>query len=158
MKNMQAYFGIFHPFKKGDGEGWLGGFGVTFPDVSGAITEGHDLDEAVSMAVEALSIILGWGRKGREYKAPSSYEEVRAQAKPDELVFPIMPDERIVAANSPKKRVQVMLPGRQLSAIGGVTRDIEGMDRSKFIALAIDYYLAEKYPDAAQEPEEAEAA
>ena len=144
---MQAYFGIFRPEKEAGWEGW---YNVTFPDVPGALTAGHDLGEALSMAVEALSMILGDGRKGRDYKDPSRYEDILAQAEPGDLVFPVMPDERIIIAHSPKKRVSIMMPGSQLSQIAGITKDIEGLDRSKFISKAVDFYIAEKYPEAAR--------
>ena len=152
---MQAYFGIFRPEKEAGWEGW---YNVTFPDVPGAITAGHDLSEALSMAVEALSMILGGGRKGRDYTDPSTYEAILAKAAPDDLVFPVIPDERIIIANSPKKRVSVMLPGSQLSLIASITKDIEGLDRSKFISKAVDFYVAEKYPEAVVLPEASEAA
>ncbi len=113
------------------------------------------------MAVEALSMILGDGRKGRDYQDPSPYEAVLAKAEPGDLVFPVIPDERIMIANSPKKRVSVMLPGAQLSLIAGITKDIQGLDRSKFISKAVDFYVAEKYPEAVaaqqEELEEAES-
>ena len=144
---MQAYFGIFRPEKEA---GWEGHYGVTFPDVPGAITSGRDLDEALKMAVEALSIILGCGRKGKDYTAPSSYEEIQSGTEPGDLVFPVMPDERIIIAHSPKKRVSIMMPGSQLSQIAGITKDIEGLDRSKFISKAVDFYISEKYPEAAR--------
>lgn len=145
------FYAVFKPAEEG-------GYCVFFPDVPGALTQGETIGEALSMAVEALSMILCDGRKGRDYKAPSSYEEILAKAEPGDLVFPVMPDERIIAANSPKKRVSVMLPGRQLSTIGGITKDIEGLDRSKFISLAIDHYVAEKYPDALEHRENMEEA
>jgi predicted RNase H-like HicB family nuclease len=149
---LSAYYGIFRPV---DDEGWEGGFDVTFPDVPGAITVGHNLDESLSMAVEALSMILGSGRKGKDYRDPSSYEAILAQAEPGDRVFPVLPDSRLIVANSPKKRISLMLPSSQLSIIGSITNDVEGLDRSKFIAHAIDYYLAEKYPDAVSQSAEA---
>ena len=146
---MSIYHALFHPEE-------VGGYSITFPDVPGAITQGDTVEEGLEMAVEALSMILGDGRKGRDYREPSTYAEILAKAEPGDLVFPVRPDERIMAAYSPKKRVSVMLPGRQISTIGGITKDIEGLDRSKFISLAIDHYVAAKYPDAVNAPETAE--
>lgn len=39
------------------------------------------------MAIDALSGLLVVGRKGREYGAPSSYEEVKSFAKEGEVDF-----------------------------------------------------------------------
>lgn len=149
---MQVYYALFHPAKEG-------GYTVTFPDAPAAVTEGDTVEEAVDMAIDALSIILAWGRKGREYKDPSGFAEIQAKAEPGDLVFPIAPDWRIMEEHRPKKRVNVMLPGAQLEAIESITKGVAGLDRSKFIARAVDYYLAEKYPEAARTAElEPEAA
>ena len=140
---MQVYYALFHPAKEG-------GYTVTFPDAPAAVTEGDTVDEAVDMAIDALSTVLAWGRKGREYKDPSGYAEIQAQAEPGDLVFPIPPDWRIMEEHRPKKRVNVMLPGSQLDAIAGIVDGVAGLDRSKFIARAIDHYLEDKYPEAAR--------
>ena len=147
---MKIYYALFHPAKEG-------GYTVTFPDAPAAVTEGDTVEEAVDMAVDALSIILGCGRKGREYNDPSGYDAVLAKAKPGDLVFPISPNEQTVEDNRPKRRVNVMLPGAQLDAIAGIVDDAPGLDRSKFISRAIAYYMAEKYPDAALAPAAAES-
>ena len=131
---MQIYYALFHPTEKG-------GYTVTFPDAPAAVTEGDTVEEAVDMAIDALSIILGWGRKGRKYNDPSLHEVVRAQAEPGVLVLPIVPDWRIMEENRPKRRVNVMLPGAQLDAIAGIVADAPGLDRSKFIARAFGHYL-----------------
>ncbi len=135
---MQRYYAIFHPAPEG-------GYCVEFPDAKPACTQGDDLDEALAMAVDSLSTILAWGRKGREYGEASSYENVSAQAAPGDLVFPVVPDERIMSEHRPKQRVNVMLPTSQLDAIARVVAGEQGMDRSKFIAQAVDFYLGEKY-------------
>jgi predicted RNase H-like HicB family nuclease len=51
------------------------------------LTQGETLDEALEMAVDALSAMLVQGRKGREYGAPSNFKAVAAQAEPGDLVF-----------------------------------------------------------------------
>ena len=140
---MPIYYALFHPAKEG-------GYTVTFPDAPAAVTEGDTVEEAVDMAIDALSTILAWGRKGREYNDPAPYDAVLAKAEPGTLVFPIAPDWRIMEEHRPKRRVNVMLPGSQLDAIAGIVDGAAGLDRSKFIARAIDHYLAEKYPDALQ--------
>lgn len=140
---MQRYYALFHPAKEG-------GYNVEFPDLECGYTQGRTLDEALDMATDLISGVLVVGRKGRDYHDPSSYEAILAKAQADDLVFPIVPSERIMAAYQPKKRVNIMLPEVQLEAIAEIVDGAAGLDRSKFIARAVDYYLAEKYPEAAR--------
>ena len=140
---MNRYYALFHPATEG-------GYNVEFPDCECGYTEGDTLEEALDMAEDLISAILAGGRKGREYHDPSSYEAILAQAEPGDLVFPIMPNERIMEEYRPKRRVNVMLPGSQLDAIAGIVSESPGLDRSKFITRAIAHYLAEEYPDAAR--------
>jgi predicted RNase H-like HicB family nuclease len=131
---MLTYYAIFY---KLDDKEW----GVRFPDAPSIHTIGHDQNEALEMAIDALSGMLVVGRKGREYQAPSSYEEVIAMAKNGEVVFPVVPNEKIMEEYSPKKRVNVMLPVDRLDTIAEIIKESEGLDRSKFITKAIDYYV-----------------
>ena len=49
------YIGRFeHYSNKEEGEYWV----ITFPDVSGCVTQGYTFKEAVEMAKEALALIL----------------------------------------------------------------------------------------------------
>lgn len=146
---MQRYYALFHPAENG----W---YAVEFPDLECGYTQGKTLEEALDMATDLISGVLVVGRKGRDYHDPSSYEAILAKAQSGDLVFPVVPSERIMAAYRPKKRVNIMLPEVQLEAIAGIVDGTAGLDRSKFIARAVDYYLAEKYPEAARKaaPEE----
>ena len=56
---MGTYYAIFYKLEDG-------GWGVKFPDAQSIHTSGKDLDEALFMAVDALSGLLVIGRKGRE--------------------------------------------------------------------------------------------
>ena len=138
---MQRYYALFHPAPEG-------GYNVEFPDCECGYTEGNTLEEALDMAEDLISAIIAGGRKGREYNDPSDFEAIQAKAEPGDLVFPVMPNPRIMEEYRPKKRVNVMLPDGQLDAIAGIVDGVAGLDRSKFIARAIDHYLAAKYPDA----------
>ena len=80
---MLIYYGIFY---KLDGKAW----GVRFPDAHSTHTGGHDLNNCLEMALDALTLMLEVGRKGIEYEEPCSYEDIIVQAKKDELVFPII--------------------------------------------------------------------
>ncbi|GAB6193888.1 hypothetical protein [Desulfocastanea catecholica] len=62
-------------------------------------------------------------------------------AKEGEVVFPLVPNEKIMEDYSPKKRVNVMLPVDRLDTIADIIKQSDGLDRSKFITKAIDYYV-----------------
>jgi metal-responsive CopG/Arc/MetJ family transcriptional regulator len=62
-------------------------------------------------------------------------------AQDSELVFPVVPNEKIMEDYSPKKRVNVMLPVDCLDTIARIIQDSSGLDRSKFITRAIDCYV-----------------
>ena len=130
---MVAYYAIFYKL----GDQW----GVRFPDAPSIHTGGSDIEEAVAMAVDALSGILIVGRKGREYFAPSRFEAVKAQAEEDDLVFPIIPTESAMDEYRPKKRVNVMVPVNLLEKIDEHVKSVAGMDRSKFFSEAAERSL-----------------
>lgn len=93
------------------------------------------------MAIDALSGILVVGRKGREYFTPRNYEEIQAEAKEGELVFPVVPDEKIMESYKPKKRINIMIPTELLDRISEFLEDKKGLDRSKFICDVVDMHL-----------------
>lgn len=65
---MVSYFALFDPDKE------AGGFVVTFPDVSGCVTQGDDLAEASSMAEDALATMLSYMMsQGEEIPAPKPH-------------------------------------------------------------------------------------
>jgi len=71
-------------FEKGEVKGYC----VTFPDLPGCITEGDNLDEAVSMAREAVAVHLyGMEEDGDRIPAPTAPEEI--QAPPGAFVTPV---------------------------------------------------------------------
>jgi predicted RNase H-like HicB family nuclease len=130
---MLRYYAIFYQLK----DEW----GVRFPDIDAIHTSGKDIDEAFNMATDALSAILVYGRKGREYKEPSSFESVLAQAEAGAHVMAVIPDESIMEEYRPKKRVNVMVPVDLLKKIDNVKKE-KGLDRSKLFCDAAEKYLA----------------
>lgn len=133
---MLTYYAIF--YKLDDG-----GWGVRFPDAPSIHTSGQDLDEALLMAVDALSGILVVGRKGREYMAPSGYEAAARQAGKGELVFPVVPNDAAMEEYRPKKRVNVMVPVDLLERIDTWVKSSPGMDRSRFFCETAERGLRE---------------
>jgi len=130
---MLKYYAIFYQLKNE----WA----VRFPDIDAIHTSGKDMEEAFDMATDALSAILVYGRKGREYKEPSSFQSVLAEAKDGEHVMAIIPDESIMEEYRPKKRVNVMVPVDLLEKIDKAKEE-KGLDRSKLFCDAAEKYLA----------------
>ncbi|MCP4118984.1 MAG: hypothetical protein GY737_27015 [Desulfobacteraceae bacterium] len=133
---MAVFYAIFYPLEKG--------WGVRFPDAPAINTFGEDVEEALSMAVDALSGLLVVGRKGREYEEPRKFEDIQAEAKEGELIFPVTPDENIMKEYRPKKRINVMIPVDLLNKIGESLKDKKGLNRSEFICTAVEEHLAQK--------------
>ena len=131
---MDIYCAIFSR----DDDGWA----VRFPDAPSVNTCGDTVAEALEMAIDALSAIMVLGRKGREYNAPREYEEIQAEAGPDELVVPIVPSEKAMEEYRPKKRINVMVPVDLLDRVNDHIKNQSGMDRSKFICTAVEKCLS----------------
>ena len=130
---MEVYYAIFYPLASG-------GWGVRFPDAPAVHTSGKDLDEALFMAMDALSGLLVVGRKGREYHAPRGYEAIQAEAGEKEKVFPVVPGEKAMEEYRPKKRINVMVPVDLLEKIDA-RKEEKGLDRSRFICQAVEEHL-----------------
>lgn len=118
---MSSYIAIIHKAPGSD-------FGVSFPDFPGCVTAGKSLDEARSLAREALEFhIEGMLEDGEDIPEPSTLDQ--AMKDPNFasgvafLVDVRMPSKAI--------RVNVTLDDRLLSAIASVSRN-----RSKFLADA----------------------
>ena len=75
---------------------------MRFPDAPSVNTCGGSIEEALEMAVDALSAIMVMGRKGREYHTSIIYNEIQAEAEAKELVFPIIPAEKTMEEYRPK--------------------------------------------------------
>lgn len=133
---MKPYFAIFTPDQDNSG------FTVQFPDVPGALSQGDTIEEALSMAADALSALIVTGRKGKDYQEPRSFEEIKLQAQPDDLVFPVLATEKSMEEYRPKKRVNVMVPVELLEQIGLYVKEKKELDRSKFFCHAAESYLA----------------
>lgn len=82
---MRYYIALIHKDPDSD-------YGVSFPDLPGAITAGTDLDDARAMATEALALHLqGFVRDGEAAPGPSSFEEIIANAKNSDGVAMLIP-------------------------------------------------------------------
>lgn len=133
-KTMLTYYAIFYRLEKE--------WGVRFPDAPSIHTSGKDLDEALFMAMDAISGLMVIGRKDREYEAPRSFDKIKVEAKEGELVFSVVPNEKIMKEYKPKKRINVMVPVDLLDKVSEVVKTTEGLDRSKFFCAAAENYLS----------------
>ncbi|MFV0437490.1 MAG: type II toxin-antitoxin system HicB family antitoxin [Desulfopila sp.] len=129
----KTYYAIFE--KSGD---W---WAVRFPDAQAALTQGATVDEALEMAVDALSAILATGRLGREYQQPRGFDAVSEEAGNDALVLPVVADDKIMEEYRPKKRINIMVPVELLGAIDKKVKSVPGMDRSRFFCEATERAL-----------------
>lgn len=118
---MNSYIALIH--KDGDSD-----FGVSFPDFPGCTTAGRSLEEARTLAQEALAFhIEGMEQDGEALPSPSSLDTImRHPDFADGVAFLV--DRRSVGKTI---RVNVTLEERLLSRIADVSRN-----RSKFLAEA----------------------
>lgn len=131
---MAHYIGLIH--KEADSD-----FGVSFPDFPGVITAGTDLDDARSMAEEALTFhIEGLVEDGQAVPEPSSLESIMSdQANRDGVAI-------LVAVKSEAKRavrVNITLPEDVLAQIDAFA-EAHGYTRSGFLTKAAKQAIREE--------------
>jgi predicted RNase H-like HicB family nuclease len=127
MITMRHYIALIH--KDADSD-----FGVSFPDFPGCITAGSTLQEALTMAQEALAgHIAVMSDDGEAIPAPSDMDRIMAETENRDGVAILVPaperNERIV-------RVNVTLPEGLLKRIDAVADN-----RSRFLAVAAEKAL-----------------
>ena len=123
---MHYYIALLHKDPKSD-------YGVSFPDLPGCVTAGRTLDEARTMAVEALALHLqGMIEDGDAIPEPSSLEAIMADPDNRDGVATLVP---VPSMDGPGIRVNVVLPENLLTEID---RHVEshGLTRSGFLAEA----------------------
>jgi predicted RNase H-like HicB family nuclease len=115
------YVAYLHKEKNSD-------YGVSFPDFPGCVTAGRTLDEAASMAVEALSLhIHGMVEDGEDLPEPSKLDDLKSDPALRKGVAFLVPVE------SPSKRVRVNITASesQLAEIDRLAEEA-GMTRSGY--------------------------
>lgn len=123
---MRNYIGLIH--KDADSD-----FGVSFPDFPGVVTAGTSLDDARSMAEEALALhIDGLAEDGEVIPEPSALEAVMADAGNRTAVAILIS----VKTEQPKAiRVNVTLPEDVLEQIDRYA-EAHGFTRSGLLTQA----------------------
>lgn len=128
---MRNYIGLIHKDAESD-------YGVSFPDFSGVVTAGADLDDARAMAEEALALhIEGLVEDGEAIPEPSSLEVVMSDVENKDCVA------ILVAVKTEAKRairVNVTLPEGVLKQIDAFA-EAHGLTRSGFLARAATHEI-----------------
>lgn len=129
---MRHYIALIHKDPDSD-------YGVSFPDLPGVITAGTDLDDARTMAAEALALHLeGMAADGEAVPEPSSLEEIMANPENRSGVAVLIPAP---AEDVRSVRVNITLPSDILSEIDRRAEQ-DGFTRSGFLAQAAKKALA----------------
>jgi predicted RNase H-like HicB family nuclease len=131
---MRRYIGLIHKEAESD-------FGVSFPDFPGLATAGKTLDDARSMAEEALAFHMeGLVADNEAIPEPSSLEEVMADAENRDGVA------ILVAVNTEARkavRVNITLPEDVLEQIDRYA-EAHGFTRSGFLTQAAKRAMEEE--------------
>jgi predicted RNase H-like HicB family nuclease len=128
---MRHYIGILHKEAGSD-------YGISFPDLPGAVTAAASLDEAVEMAAEALALhVEGLLAEGATVPEPSNLERLRAEHRGDTMVVVPLKTDNLAM------RVQVTLPAPVLRRIDKHI-EAEGQTRSGFLTEAAKEVLAQE--------------
>ena len=121
---MANYIAIVHKEAKSD-------FGVSFPDFSGCITAGENIDEAKDMAQEALTLhIQGMLEDGEQLPVPSRLEDIMSDSDyVNAIAFLVV---SVPDAKPRTVRVNVTVPEMTLKQIDAAAKK-RGMSRSSFL-------------------------
>jgi predicted RNase H-like HicB family nuclease len=119
------YIAIIHKDEGSD-------YGVSFPDFPGCITAGHTLEEARTLAAEALALhIKGMSEDGEDIPAPSDLDQIMtAPDFRDGVAF-------LVKAAAPARTIRINITLREdhLADIDRAAR-AAGLTRSAYLAAA----------------------
>ena len=123
---MRPYIALIHRDAESD-------YGVSFPDLPGCITAGASLDEARSMAAEALAFHLeGLATDGVAVPVPSSLEAVMANPENRDGVAILVETPKITGKSV---RLNITLADDLVKRIDRHA-DAQGLTRSGFLARA----------------------
>ena len=130
---MRHYIALIHKDPGSD-------YGVSFPDLPGCVTAGETLDEARSLAEEALALhVEGLVGDGVDLPEPSSLEGVMADRGNRDGVAVLVP----LKTDAPKAiRVNVTIPEDVLDRIDRHA-SAHGLNRSGFLTHAAKRAMGE---------------
>jgi predicted RNase H-like HicB family nuclease len=129
---MRPYIALIHKDPASD-------FGVSFPDLPGCVTAGVTLDEARTLAIEALSLHLeGLAADGEAAPEPSSLEDVMADIQNTDGVAILVDPPK---SQGKSVRVNITLTDDLIEQIDRHA-GAHGLTRSGFLARAARRALA----------------
>jgi predicted RNase H-like HicB family nuclease len=124
---MRHYIALIHKDPKGD-------FGVSFPDFPGCMTAGSTLEEAASMAAEALAgHVALMVEEGLEVPEPTPLDAIRKSRENRSGVPVLVPEPPTKIGKA--MRVNVTMPSDVLESIDQFA-DAHGFNRSGFLVHA----------------------
>lgn len=127
---MRQYIGLIHKDAESD-------YGVSFPDFPGVITAGGTLDEARTLAEEALSFHLeGMIEDGEPIPESSSLDAIMADPENRNAIAVL-----VAVRGARTARVNITLPHELLAEIDRYAQ-AHGLTRSTFLAQAAKGALA----------------
>jgi predicted RNase H-like HicB family nuclease len=130
---MRQYIALIHKDPDSD-------YGVSFPDLPGCVTAGLDLDDARSMAEEALALHLaGMAEDEEPVPEPSSLEAVMADRESRDAVAILV---KAPQATSKAVRVNLTIPEDELGQIDKFAAE-QGYTRSGFLLHAAKRAIVE---------------
>jgi predicted RNase H-like HicB family nuclease len=131
-QTMRQFIALIHKGTDSD-------YGVSFPDLPGVISAGSTLDEARTMAAEALAFHLeGLAEDGEAVPEPSSLEEIMANRENKDGVAVLI---QAPAADVKSVRINITMPADVLDQIDQYA-EREGFTRSGFLAQAAKKVMA----------------
>ena len=123
---MRNYIALIHKDPDSD-------YSVSFPDLPGCITAGVTIDQARTMAEEALALHLeGLAEDGQPIPAPSSLEDIMSDPENRSAVAALIPAPVQTVRTV---RVNITLPENVLSEVDTYAES-KGYTRSGFLLLA----------------------
>ncbi|MBN2894582.1 MAG: type II toxin-antitoxin system HicB family antitoxin [Campylobacterales bacterium] len=122
-----------------------GGYSVFFPDVAGCISAGHDLEEAITMAKEALSLHLSELINDNEEAPAVDLNHAKEEAEGC-LLMMIEPNPAIISRRTKEHavRVNITIPQMLLERADRYAK-AANINRSRLIALALEHQLSATY-------------
>jgi predicted RNase H-like HicB family nuclease len=124
---MRHYIALIHKDPKSD-------FGVSFPDFPGCVTAGSTLEEAASMAAEALAgHVALMVEEGLEVPEPTPLDAIRKNRENRSGVPVLVPEPRTKIGKA--MRVNITMPSDVLESIDQFA-DAHGFNRSGFLVHA----------------------
>jgi predicted RNase H-like HicB family nuclease len=129
---MRPYIALIHKDANSD-------FGVSFPDLPGCITAGATLDEARTLAAEALAFHLeGLAEDGEPIPEPSQLTDIMVERENRDAVAVLIDAPKAVTR---AVRINITLPSDVLEEIDRYA-EAEGLSRSGFLARAAKREMA----------------